>query len=143
MKILQNRSLLSGAILVVVMLIVTGCSSLNSFQRDGQFTIESLDEPVTVLRDENGMPYIYAKNLDDLVFAQGFVAAQDRLFLMELTRLFAEGRISELAGEKARKLDIRMRTIGFLRNAKKHLEILAPEEKRFFQQYVNGINIYI
>lgn len=143
MKILQNRSFLSGVILVVVMHIVAGCSSFNSIQRDGQLTLESLEETVTVLRDENGMPYIYANNLDDLVFAQGFVTAQDRLFLMELTRLFAEGRISELAGEKARKLDIRMRTIGFLRNAKKHMEILAPEEKRFFQQYVNGINTYI
>ena len=96
-----------------------------------------------VLRDEKGMPYIYAQNRDDLMFAQGFVTAQDRLFLMELTRLFAEGRISELAGEKARKLDTRMRTIGFLRNAKKHAKILASEDKRFFQQYVKGVNTFI
>ena len=54
--------------------------------------------------------------------AQGFVTAQDRLFQMELTRLFASGRIAELAGEKARDLDIRMRTLGFHRNARKHAD---------------------
>ena len=143
MKNIQNSTLLIGIILVIVVQLIAGCSSFNSFQRDGQLTLDTLGEPVSVLRDENGMPYIYAKTVDDLIRAQGFVAAQDRLFLMEVTRLLAEGRISELAGEKARQLDIRMRTIGFLRNAKKHLEILAPEEKWFFQLYVDGINAYI
>jgi penicillin amidase len=62
---------------------------------------------------------------------------------MELTRLFASGRISELAGEKARKLDIRMRTLGFHRNAKKHAAILNDESRMFFQKYVDGVNAFI
>jgi len=143
MKIRQKRSFLPGVILIVVLQLVAGCSSFNSFQRDGELVLDALDGPVSVIRDEKGMPYIHAEHMDDLIRAQGFVAAQDRLFLMEVTRLLAEGRISELAGEKARELDIRMRTIGFLRNAKKHLEMLAPEEKRFFQLYVDGVNAYI
>ncbi len=143
MKAVQKRSFLLGIILIVLVQIIAGCSAFNSFQREGELTLEPLEEQVTVLRDEKGMPYIYAENRDDLMFAQGFVTAQDRLFLMEVTRLFAEGRISELAGEKARKLDTRMRTIGFLRNAKKQAKILAPEDKRVFQQYVKGVNTYI
>ena len=143
MKVVQKCPFLLGIILIVLIQIIAGCSAFNSFQREGELTLEPLEEQVTVLRDEEGMPYIYAQNRDDLMFAQGFVTAQDRLFLMELTRLFAEGRISELAGEKARKLDTRMRTIGFLRNAKKHAKILAPEDKRFFQQYVKGVNTFI
>jgi len=75
--------------------------------------------------------------------AQGFVTAQDRLFQMELTRLFATGRISELAGEKGKAIDIRMRTIGFYRNAKKHAEILDKETRLFFQKYLDGVNAYI
>jgi len=65
------------------------------------------------------MAYIYAQNMDDLNLAQGFVTAQDRLFQMELTKLFASGRITELVGDKARGLDTRMRTLGFYRNAEK------------------------
>ncbi|MBW2218415.1 MAG: penicillin acylase family protein, partial [Deltaproteobacteria bacterium] len=107
MKVVQKFPFLLGSILIVLIQIIAGCSAFNSFQREGELTLEPLEEQVTVLRDEKGMPYIYAQNIDDLMFAQGFVTAQDRLFLMELTRLFAEGRISELAGEKARKLKTR------------------------------------
>ena len=62
---------------------------------------------------------------------------------MELTKLFASGRISELAGEKARNLDIRMRTLGFYRNAKKHAALLNDETRTFFQKYIDGVNAFI
>jgi penicillin amidase len=81
--------------------------------------------------------------MHDAVMAQGFVTAQDRLFQMELTRLFATGRICELAGEEARPLAIRMKTIGFLRNAQKHAELLDPETRAFFQTYLDGVNAFI
>jgi len=91
----------------------------NDYQKDGELTLKGLKKRVTVKRDEKGMAYIYAENLHDAIMAQGFVTAQDRLFQMQLTRLFAQGRICELAGGKARALDIRMRTIGIHRIAKK------------------------
>jgi penicillin amidase len=89
------------------------------------------------------MAYIYAQDMHDAVMAQGFVTAQDRLFQMELTRLVATGRICEMAGEEARPLAIRMKTIGFLRNAKKHAALLEPETRAFFQSYIDGVNAFI
>jgi penicillin amidase len=62
---------------------------------------------------------------------------------MNLTRLFSSGRISELAGEAGKRIDIRMRTIGFRRNAEKHSKILNPETRLFFQKYADGVNAYI
>jgi acyl-homoserine lactone acylase PvdQ len=50
------------------------------------------------MRDEKRMAYIYANPLEDAIVVQGFVAVQDRLFNMELIRMFAAGRIAELAG---------------------------------------------
>ena len=44
------------------------------------------------------MAHIYAKNADDLFFAQGFVAAQDRLFQIDLWRRIAVGETAELLG---------------------------------------------
>jgi penicillin amidase len=118
-------------------------SLLNNFQKEGRLNLPGLKEPVNVFRDDNGMAYIYAKNLHDALMAQGFVTAQDRLFQMNLTRLFSSGRISELAGEVGKKIDIRMRTIGFRRNAEKHAKILSPETRLFFQKYADGVNAYI
>jgi penicillin G amidase len=130
-------------LLIIVTIHFTGCSFLNRFQKEGTLHLSGLKEPVTVLRDDKGMAYIYANNIEDALMAQGFVTAQDRLFQMELTKLFATGRISELAGEAAKAIDIRMRTIGFFRNAKKHAKILDKETRLFFQKYLDGVNAYI
>jgi penicillin amidase len=135
--------LLVAVIAVVVIINPFGASPLNKYTKDGNLDLPGLKEPVTVHRDEKGMAYIYARNLEDLYLAQGFTAAQDRLFQMELTRLFASGRIAELAGEKAKDLDVRMRTLGFYRIAKRHAALLSNETRTFMQRYVDGVNAFI
>src|SRR5215469_11716636 len=59
-------------------------ASLSQIQ--GSLKLPGLRQPVTVLRDRWGVAHIYAQNQHDLFFAQGFVAAEDRLFQMELWR---------------------------------------------------------
>src|SRR5262245_40799940 len=68
-------------------------------QLDGTLSAPGLKEPVEVVRDTWGIPHIYAKNQDDLFFAQGFVTAQDRLFQMDLWRRVGLGQTAELFGE--------------------------------------------
>lgn len=69
----------------------------NTYQTDGERSLKGLNDKIRIVRDEKNMPYIYAQNRHDLLFGQGFAMAQDRLFQMQLTRMFAEGRIAELA----------------------------------------------
>src|ERR671911_3056460 len=68
---------------------------------DGRVSARGLNAEVNVLRDEWGVPHIYARNVDDLFFAQGFVVAQDRLWQMEMWRRGAEGRLAEVLGAGA------------------------------------------
>ena len=143
MKINSRWTSKIAIILVISCTFFWGCSFLNDYQDSGELELTGLKAPVKVMRDEKGMAYIYAQNTDDAMMAHGFITAQDRLFQMEVTRRFAQGRICELAGEKARALDIRMRTIGFFRNAKQQAGILAPEPRRLLQRYVDGVNAYI
>src|SRR5262245_56892389 len=65
---------------------------------EGELRLAGLKEPVEVRRDRWGVAHIYAKNDHDLFFAQGFVAAQDRLFQLELWRRQAAGEMAELLG---------------------------------------------
>jgi penicillin amidase len=116
---------------------------LNDFDRGGRLPLSGLSQEVKVLRDENGMAYIRARDERDLARAQGFVTAQDRLFPMQLARLFASGRISELIGEKGRRIDTLMRTVGFLRQARKHEKILDERTRRLFQDYIDGVNAFV
>lgn len=46
---------------------------------EGDLRVPGLQQPVEVIRDEWGIPHIYAQNTHDLFFAQGYVTAQDRL----------------------------------------------------------------
>jgi penicillin amidase len=129
--------------LMMAVIFICGCSALNSYQKQGDLRLAGLEAPVTIMRDEKGMAYIYADNIQDAIMAQGFAAAQDRLFTMELTRMLTAGRMSELAGEKAVALDTRMRTIGFYRHAQKKAQLLDPESQRFIQKYIDGVNAFI
>src|SRR5207253_5242219 len=74
-------------------------------QLDGTITVSGLDSVVEVRRDRWGVPHIYAKTQQDLFFAQGFVAAQDRLCQMEMWRRIGEGRLAEVVGPGAVERD--------------------------------------
>ena len=72
-------------------------------QTDGEIEIPGLDGEVEVLRDEHGIPQIYADSMHDLMLAQGFVHAQDRFYEMDVRRHATAGRLAELFGEDARR----------------------------------------
>ncbi|MBX3051981.1 MAG: penicillin acylase family protein [Caldilineaceae bacterium] len=109
----------------------------------GKLPLEGLSAPVEILRDERGVPSIYAQNRADLFRAQGFVHAQDRLWQMEQNRRIASGRLSELFGVAALDVDRFSRIVGFWRAAQAELVTLEPEALAVLEQYVGGINAYI
>ncbi|MHB8910278.1 MAG: penicillin acylase family protein [Syntrophales bacterium] len=134
---------IAAAVLLLSLAAVLGLPRLNDFQRRGRLVLPGLAGEVRVVRDEKGMAYIHAAGEEDLLRVQGFVTAQDRLFSMQATRLLVSGRISELVGEKGRKTDALMRTIGFVRHAKRHERILDERSRRFLQSYIEGVNAFI
>ena len=121
-------------LVILVLLIIIALPYLNSHQEKGVLKIPGLKQEVKVLRDEKGMAYIYAGNTADAFLAHGFLTAQDRLFQMELAKLYATGRICELIGDKGEPVDTRMRTIGFHRQGKRQAEILNPAEPDVFPE---------
>ena len=75
--------------------------------------IPGLRQPVEIIRDRWGVNHIYAKNEHDLFFAQGYSAAQDRLFQLEIWRRQATGTVAELLGPQETKRDIGTRLFRF------------------------------
>src|ERR671931_779675 len=82
-------------------------------QLEGEIKVPGLKEPVEVLRDRWGIPHIYARNADDLFFAQGFVAAQDRLFQIDWWRRVANGQTAEVLGPRAIEADRFSRLVSY------------------------------
>ena len=96
-----------------------------------------------VVFDEHGIPTVTAKNWQDLIEAQGFIHASERLFQMDLIRRASAGRLAELFGEKALEHDIKRTKLGILEVAQQAVDGMQPEEKRFCSYYSNGVNRFI
>ncbi len=113
-------------------------------QIGGELSIPGLREPVEVLRDEWGIPHIYAQNTDDLFMAQGYIMAQDRFWQMEMWRRWHEGRLAEIFGPAAFDYDLRTRQMMF-RGPWDESEWTSyhPEGERIFTAYANGVNAFI
>ena len=110
---------------------------------DGTVKVEGLRAPVTVVRDEHGVPSITAQSLDDLFFAQGYVTAQDRLWQMDMMRRFAAGEMAAALGPDYVKVDREQRTLGLREVAERSLEQASPEERAQLEDYARGVNAYI
>lgn len=109
----------------------------------GQLAMPGLTSPVSVLRDAHGIPSIFAANTPDLIRAQGFVTAQDRLFQLEGYRALASGRLAEVVGEAGLASDRQVRLVGIRRNAVRHARLLSPQAREFLGWYAEGMNAYI
>jgi penicillin amidase len=111
---------------------------------DGKLDLSGLLAPVEVIRDEWGIPHIYAENAHDLFFAQGFVQAQDRLWQLELNRRTAKGTLSEIFGDLALDTDRAARTFGFGRLGLTDLENYVEKDvKNYLQAYSDGVNAFL
>lgn len=109
----------------------------------GQIHVTGLREPVDVLRDRWGVPHIYAHNQHDLFFAQGFVAAQDRLFQMELWKRAGQGRLAEILGPSALPRDIAARLLRYRGSMDAEYQSYAPDTREILEAFTSGINAYI
>jgi penicillin G amidase len=112
-------------------------------QLDGTIRVAGLRAPVTVLRDTHGVPHLRAQSLDDLLYAQGYITAQDRLFQMDLSRRLAEGELAEIVGERALKLDIEARTLGLPQVLRRAAAEFDDQSRRLMDAYDRGVNAYI
>lgn len=112
-------------------------------QTSGSLRLPGLQKPVTVIRDPWGIPHIYAETQEDLFFAQGFVAAQDRLFQMEIWRRTGEGRLAEVVGSKAVERDRFARLLRYRGDMEAEWASYAPDAKPIIESFVRGVNAYI
>jgi penicillin G amidase len=105
--------------------------------------LRGLSAPVEVRRDRWGVPHIYAASQRDLFFAQGFVAAQDRLFQMEMWRRQGEGRLAEVLGPEAIERDRFAKLFAYRGNMAREWAAYGPDTKAIVTAFVNGVNAYI
>ena len=112
-------------------------------QLDGEIPLTGLKQDVIVRRDKFGVPYITAQTDEDLMFAEGYVTAQDRLWQIDLIRRAAGGRMSEVLGSDQLEFDKRQRSFGFRRAAERTLRSMNPDDVVTLTSFARGVNAYI
>ncbi|ATO33511.1 Penicillin acylase 2 [Dickeya dianthicola] len=109
-------------------------------QLDGELNVAGLHTPVTVERDDAGVPIIRAGDRLSASFALGFVHAQDRFFQMDLLRRSASGELAALVGAAALPLDRQRRLFLLRRQVAGRWQQLPADQQQILRSYADGVN---
>jgi penicillin amidase len=105
--------------------------------------VAGLKQPAEILVDQWGVPHIYAKSVDGAFFAQGFNAARDRLFQIDLWRRRGLGRLAEVLGPDYVEQDRAARLFLYRGDMSKEWAAYGPDAQPIATAFVAGINAYI
>ncbi len=106
----------------------------------GTQRVAGLHGTVEILRDDAGVPHVFAESAQDALFALGYVHALDRSWQMEFYRRVAAGRMAEVAGPAGLPADRFTRHLGLPSAAQAAWEATPPAERSFIEAYARGVN---
>jgi penicillin amidase len=149
-----RRLKILGVLVVLLAVLATGAFFFGRYylrklmvanlpQLDGSLVVYGLSAPVTVERDARGVPRIRANSVDDLVLAQGYVTAQDRLWQMDLLRRHAAGQLAAILGRSMLDHDRLQRTLQLRTVADRVIAAMPADQKHWLEVYAHGVNASI
>ncbi len=112
-------------------------------QIEGSIPVHGLEQPVEVLRDRWGVAHIYAQTVRDLFFAQGYVAAQDRLYQIEIWRRTGAGELAEVFGPDYVSRDRIARLVRYRGDMEAEWASYSPQSREIAESFTDGINAYV
>lgn len=110
---------------------------------NGTETVAGLSAPLEIVRNTHNVPHIFGQTDADVFFGLGYAHAQDRLWQMTLLRRTAQGRLSEIFGQRTLRTDELMRRLGLYRAANRSVTAQDPETLAMLEAYAAGVNARI
>ena len=105
--------------------------------------VDGLMEPVEIVIDRWGIPHIRAKNLDDMFFGQGFNAARDRLWQIDLWRKRGLGLLAADFGPGYVAQDTASRLFLYRGDMAAEWASYGDDAESICESFTSGINAYI
>jgi penicillin amidase len=142
-KLLVRLSLIvfTLGVLLILGFIVNAAIGMRIHARDaGTITGLRLRGPVTILRDDRGVPHVLAGNEHDLFYAQGYAEGADRLFQMDLLRRFVLGELAEVFGPAALEHDKLEREVPVRAIALAQWQRLDLPSRKILGAFSEGVN---
>ncbi len=136
-----SRALFGFCILVALVALITYHLASRSLPNYNQsFVSEEINDDIEIIRDSSNIPHIFSTNNNDAFFALGYAHAQDRFWQLNILRRSAQGRLSELFGQKTLKLDEFVRRLDIYNLSRWSLKHQSKQTKDILNAYSNGIN---
>jgi penicillin amidase len=107
------------------------------------YEVEGLSADVEILVDRWGVPHIYAQDLQDAFFAQGWNAARDRLWQLDLWKRRGDGTLAEAFGPAFVEKDRAARLFLYRGEMRPEWRAYGPDTERVVGAFVEGINAWI
>jgi penicillin amidase len=149
-SILKRVALIAAALLALLVIVPVAFIAVTLVRASGGIPewdaaveLTGIAGPVEILRDDNGVPHIFAASERDAFFAQGFVHAQDRLWQMMVDRQALSGRMAEWLGALALRGDRLNRALMYAATARADYNRLPAEDRALLSAYADGVNAYL
>ncbi|WOH82456.1 penicillin acylase family protein [Bradyrhizobium sp. BEA-2-5] len=111
--------------------------------REVKTDVAGLKAPGQILVDVWGIPHIYAGNEHDLFFLQGFNAARDRLWQIDLWRKRGLGLLAKDFGPAYAEQDKALRLFLYRGDMNAEWAAYGPKAKSYAEAFVAGVNAYV
>jgi penicillin G amidase len=139
LRLFTAAIVLAGAALMIGYYFLS--RSLVDYAED--FSVAGLTAPVEIVRNNDSVPHIFGQTDEDTYFALGFVHAQDRLWQMTMLRRTAQGRLSEVFGERTLKIDELLRRLDLYGLAQSSVPAQDAPTRAALDAYARGVNEWI
>jgi penicillin amidase len=108
-----------------------------------EYDVPGLAHDVEIIVDTWGVPHVYARSRDDVFLAQGFNAARDRLFQIDLWRRRGNGLLAEVFGPAYVEQDRANRLFLYRGEMDAEWAAYADGTREAVEAFTRGVNAYV
>jgi penicillin amidase len=130
-----------GAVLAA--LVASAAHAQSTAAKQEAATIQGLAAPARIVVDHWGVPHIYAASSRDAFFLQGWNAARDRLWQIDLWRKRGLGRLAASFGPAYVEQDRAARLFLYRGDMAAEWAAYAPGAKESVEAFAAGVNAYV
>jgi penicillin G amidase len=111
--------------------------------RQSTHPVAGLQAPAEIILDQWGIPHIYAGSTRDAIFLQGYNAARDRLWQVDLWRKRGLGLLAKDFGPTYAAQDRAARLFLYRGDMNREWAAYGPDAKSYTEAFVAGINAFV
>ena len=141
MRMKTKRS--SWALLALTWMALSAPAATSTAVQERNWNVAGLSAPADIVIDHWGIAHIFAANIHDAFFLQGYNAARDRLWQIDLWRKRGLGLLAKSLGPAYIDQDRAARLFLYRGDMEKEWAAYAPDSRHWVAAFVDGVNAYV